>query len=98
MPNHPTVEILTQLARDDLAILHAKKQIQSFRQKKVKFGTMAEDAKRSEAAAELHSSQLKKLEIQLQQKFETYEKRKKSSLVVLFIYYIRMLYVVVTLC
>ena len=79
MPNHPTVEILVQLARDDLNIVHAQKGIKTLNKAKQDHINIIAKAKDMIGQAEQKCSDLRQEEHALQQKIETYEKRKKAA-------------------
>jgi predicted nucleic acid-binding Zn-ribbon protein len=79
MPNHPTVEILVKLAREDLSILHARKGIKTLNSTKKNHVDTILAAKHTIVQAEQKYTDLRQQEHALQQKIETYEKRKKTA-------------------
>jgi len=79
MPNHPTVNTLVTLARADLAIVHAQKKMKALKAKTVSLSNDRKKADKRLIDAENALIDLKRNEINYQQKIETYIKRTKTA-------------------
>ena len=83
MPNHPHVDILVRLAREDLAILHARKKIRESLDGQNKAKQMLQDSEKRLVQLRDTVAHLKGEEQRLQQEIETYERRRATALRVL---------------
>ena len=79
MPNNPTVTTLVDLARADLSIVHAKKEIRSLIQESKNLADKVQNAEHHLKSSERALSLLRQSEIETQQKLESYRKRKQTA-------------------
>lgn len=79
MPNHPQVDILVRLAREDLAILHARKKIRESKDGQNNAKQMLHDAEARLVQLLEAVAHLKGEEQRLQQEIETYERRRATA-------------------
>ena len=79
MPNHPNIDIIVRLAREDLAILHARKKIREAIEAQKKTKQDLKDAEDHLSKMRSALATLKGEEQRLQQEIETYERRRSTA-------------------